>query len=92
MAAFFASPHELVYGRETAHEALTRFRNALDRTLREHPAGTLAIVTHGTVMALLLAAANRLDPNQLWLRLATPSFVVVTYPTWQAIEEVSSLP
>jgi len=80
MADFFANPMDLLYGCETAHEAQSRMRNAVDRTLREYPADTLGIVTHGTVMALLLAGPNHLDPFQLWLQLSTPSFAVVTTP------------
>lgn len=91
MRQFFQMPHEVVYGRESADDAHTRFRAALIRLLREHPAGTLAVVTHGTVMALLLARANRRDPFALWLELASPSFAVVDAGTFALQDLVTAV-
>jgi broad specificity phosphatase PhoE len=83
MRRFFSTPHELVYGLESAEEARNRFAAAVTRVLREYPEGTIAIVTHGTVIALLLAAANGRDVFQLWKELGTPSFAVVDPGNWR---------
>lgn len=91
MQRFFSLPHELVYGRESADEARVRFQSALARVLRQYPADTPAIITHGTVIALLLAVPNSLDAFSLWKSLGTPSFVVVESPTWRIVETVASI-
>ena len=56
----FRRPNDLVLGKETAVAALSRFRSALDEVLAEHPEGNVAVVSHGTVIALLL---EKLDPS-----------------------------
>ena len=87
MAEFFAQPHDLIYGRETADEVHTRFRGAVERACREHPDQRPAIVTHGTVIALLVARANKLDALSFWKRLTMPAIVVVRLPLF-ALDEV----
>ncbi len=80
VAAFFARPSELVMGRETADAARERFAQAVDRVLAAHPTGNLAIVAHGTVITLLVAAHNQIEPFPLWKSLDPPSFVALTLP------------
>jgi broad specificity phosphatase PhoE len=80
VAAFFAHPDQLVLGRETAARATTRFTAAVDAALARHPAGTLVIVAHGTVIALYAAARAGLAPYPLWQRLGLPSFVALALP------------
>ncbi|MGH9203207.1 MAG: phosphoglycerate mutase family protein [Vicinamibacterales bacterium] len=48
--------------------------------VESHQVETVAIVTHGTVMALYVARAAALDPFPLWKRLGTPAFVVLSLP------------
>lgn len=78
---FFRRPNELVLGKETAFAALSRFRSALDEVLAEHAEGNLAVVSHGTVIALLL---EKLDPGrkgfEAWRAMKLPSFVVLSLP------------
>ena len=83
MKAFFADPHALVYGNETAYEAHRRFSLAVTKVLRENPAGTIGIVAHGTVMALLLAGPNQRDVFEFWRSLTTPCVVVVDTGSWR---------
>ena len=83
MRRFFINPHDLVYGRESAEETKSRFLASVARVCRENPAGNLGLVTHGTVIALLLAAANQRDPFDLFRQLATPSFAIVEPGTWR---------
>src|SRR5262245_8453493 len=59
MELLFRRPGELVLGDETAQEALERFEVAVQNVLWAASGKTLAIVTHGTVMALFLARHNR---------------------------------
>ena len=91
MRQFFAAPQELVYGRESADEALARYRAAVVKVHRENPDETLAIVSHGTVMALLLAQANRRGAFELWLALGSPSLAVVEAETFALCELVGNL-
>lgn len=74
---FFRRPNELVLGKETAAEVEARFRAAVDDVLNEHPDQNVAIVTHGTVMALYLAPLTKRPPFELWRQLGLPSFVVI---------------
>jgi broad specificity phosphatase PhoE len=81
MELLFRRPGELVLGRETAVAALSRFRSALDEVLLGHPEGNVAVVSHGTVIALLL---EKLDPSrkgyEVWRAMKLPSFAVLSVP------------
>jgi broad specificity phosphatase PhoE len=83
---FFAQPSELVFGRETADEARSRFAAALDTAVAAHPHGNLVVVAHGTVIALLVAARTGTAPLPLWRRLGLPSFVVLSLPDMAIVE------
>jgi broad specificity phosphatase PhoE len=88
VAAFFKHPHELVLGYETADEAHARFAAAVAAVLERHLTGnpssssgqSLAIVSHGTVITLFIARANRLDPVPFWKSLGLPAFAVLSLP------------
>ena len=80
IAAFFAHPKELIYGRETAADALARFQIGVAETLAAHPTGDIVIVTHGTVMSLYLAARTGTDPHALWKSLRLPDARSVMRP------------
>lgn len=81
MELVFRRPRELVLGKETAVAALSRFQSALDEVLMEHPEGNVAVVSHGTVIALML---EKLDPKrkgfEVWRAMKLPSFVVLSLP------------
>jgi broad specificity phosphatase PhoE len=56
MELFFRRPSELVLGNETASAALSRFEKAVQGVLDQYAShDSIAIVSHGTVIALLLA-------------------------------------
>ena len=84
----FRRPNELVLGKETAVAALSRFQSALDEVLMEHPGENVAVVSHGTVIALLL---EKLDPKrrgfEVWRAMKLPSFVVLSLPG-MAVERI----
>lgn len=88
MELLFRRPNELVLGKETAVAALSRFQSALDEVLLEHPEGNVAVVSHGTVIALLL---EKLEPKRrgfdVWRAMKLPSFVVLSLPG-MAVERI----
>jgi broad specificity phosphatase PhoE len=92
VAACFARPDELVLGRETAAQALARFSRAVEAVLAAHPAGNLAIVTHGTVMALFVAARTGRDPLPFWRGLALPDLVVLSLSDFALLDANRSQP
>lgn len=56
---FFEQPEKMVFGLETAAQAARRFTTAIHRLLDHYPSQTVAVVSHGTVMALFAAWAAR---------------------------------
>lgn len=89
MALLFKRPGELVLGEETAEEAYERFSEALSEIERVHEGKTLAVVSHGTVLALHLANLSGEDPFVIWRRMGLPSFAVVE--EGKVVEEVDRL-
>jgi broad specificity phosphatase PhoE len=77
MALLFKRPNERVLGLESADEALDRFQEALEGVVAEHSGKDVAVVTHGTVIALYVAELTGDDPFTLWRRMGLPSFVVL---------------
>ena len=51
-----------------------------DTDLARYPRDNLAIVAHGTVIALFVAACAGIAPHSFWRRLGLPSFVVLSLP------------
>jgi broad specificity phosphatase PhoE len=92
MARFFAEPDALVFGEETAHQALARFSQAIADTLARHPGGDLAIFTHGTVLSLFVAAHSNTDPMTFWRHLHQPAWVVFAAPAYTLLETHPRLP
>ena len=80
-------PRELVLGRETAEQAADRFERAVRACCAKHNDQTLAIVSHGTVIALLVARHNDCNAFELWRRMALPSLVVLSSEDF-ALDEV----
>ncbi len=72
LAELFARPDALVFGLEPADQALQRFREAVRSVLATAGAGDVVIVTHGTVMALLLAEITGADAFEIWSGLQMP--------------------
>jgi broad specificity phosphatase PhoE len=73
ISQFFNHPDEPIFGNETAVQALTRFKTAVATQLEKYPLDTLGIVSHGTVMALLISYYNPdLDPFSFWQSLSMP--------------------
>jgi len=67
---FFTKPKQLIFGRETALEALTRFSRAVTAL---HQEGITAVVSHGAVITLFVCHHNpTLRPIDFWHRLTMP--------------------
>jgi broad specificity phosphatase PhoE len=77
MERFFAEPTSRIFGEESADEALVRFTAASDAVLASEPDRNVAIVAHGTVIALYAAPILGIGAGALWTRLQAPSFVVI---------------
>jgi broad specificity phosphatase PhoE len=95
IASLFARPSEAVFGDESADQAYARFRAAVSGVLDQHPEENVALVTHGTVMTLLITRAQQApaeqDPRAFWKRLSLPAMAVLSRPDWrleQLIEKV----
>jgi broad specificity phosphatase PhoE len=88
VAAFFARPDELVFGEETAGQARARFEGAVRGVLAAHPRKTVAIVTHGTVMTLFVAAQAGLAPLPFWKSLGMPAIVALSLPRLELVEVI----
>ena len=83
---FFRKPTERVLGRETATEALGRFENAIDDVLAKHPEGNIAIVSHGTVIALFIEHHSDRNGFAIWREMSLPSFAVFELPEMRLLE------
>lgn len=66
----FDRPDEVVYGEESAAEALARFELAV--TELPEPA---VVVSHGTVISLFAASRTGRDPFMIWRALELPDVV-----------------
>ena len=91
MAMFFKRRDELVLGRETAEHAQRRVTRAIDGIAAQHAKDDIAIVTHGTVLALYLAPVLKSDAFELWRAMGLPSFVVIDRETTRARETVERI-
>jgi broad specificity phosphatase PhoE len=80
MELFFRKPAERVLGRESADEAVRRFESAITRIVGDHAIENVAVVSHGTVIALFLAKYSQRKPFELWREMGLPSFAVVDIP------------
>ncbi len=84
----FRYPDTLVFGRETATEALRRFARALEAVMAAHAEDDVTVVSHGTVMSLLVAAHNDVDAFELWSSLAMPEALVLRWPGLELLERL----
>ena len=76
----FKHPQDVVYGEESAHDALRRFSGQIDHLLKLFPEKNLLVVSHGTVISLYVASSNQIDAFDLWGSLGLPSYVVLSLP------------
>jgi phosphoribosyl-AMP cyclohydrolase len=91
VAAFFAQPHALVFGRESADAAHRRFSTAVQEVLARHAGRNLAIVTHGTVLSLFVTRAAGLEPFPFWRSLGLPALAVLSLPDLKLLHVLADL-
>lgn len=85
---FFANPHVLLFGQETGNEARARFERGLSAALAAQRGKRVAVVSHATVLSLLLAEPNSVPPYDLWRTLRMPEALVVNPASLEIIERV----
>jgi len=79
----FAQPDTLIFGDETANQALHRFNQGVDSVLKQADTDeNIVIIAHGTVNILFTAQHNAIDNYDLWTRLKLPSIVVLDLPSF----------
>jgi broad specificity phosphatase PhoE len=86
-------PDELAYGTETGNAARARFAGGIADIVVG--GDTVAVVAHGTVITLFVAAHNpNVDAVALWEQLALPSFVVLdsSYRVQQVVGDAGVAP
>lgn len=89
MSQFFREPRARVLGRESAEQVERRFLAAVDAVVAAHAGnGTLAVVTHGTVIALYAAARLGLNAFGTWRRMGLPSFIDIDGERVEVVEKV----
>jgi broad specificity phosphatase PhoE len=91
MRDFFARPDQRVFGDESAAAAQSRFGAAVDALVKAHHGRRLVVVTHGTVLALHLAARYSVDAWSTWQRLGQPAYVVVEQRTKTIVDIVTAV-
>lgn len=87
MELLFRRPTERVLGRESAVMALDRFESAVEAVVGKHPDGNIAIVSHGTVIALFAAEHSDRYGFELWREMGLPSFLTMDLPGY-AVRDV----
>lgn len=88
---FFLHPDRLVFGKETAAQAVERFSKALTAVEVEHPNKNIVVVSHGTVITLFVEKISNLDSFSFWRSLDLPSFVVLSLPQHSLVKIVESV-
>ncbi|MQG68787.1 MAG: histidine phosphatase family protein [SAR202 cluster bacterium] len=91
IARLFEAPDDLVYGAETANQALTRFERALLTIIDSQPNSNTVVVSHGTVIALYLARHCGIDPLGVWRSLGLPSYAVLALPGPELLDIVTDI-
>lgn len=80
-----------MFGEETANATCARFTRGLRAVLVAYPKQRLAIVTHGTVLALFLAHQNGFEPQPFWRGLGMPTLVVTALPNFQILDVIAKI-
>jgi broad specificity phosphatase PhoE len=87
IGALFARPSEIVFGSESADAARQRVTAAVTGLVERHD-GDIVIVTHGTVMALFIAAYTGRDAFELWKQQQMPCAAILTLPDYGSLVTV----
>jgi broad specificity phosphatase PhoE len=91
VAQFFAQPDVLTFGNETADQAHHRFSQAVAGISAKYPNNNLALITHGTVLTLLVSRLAAVAPFPFWRDLELPSWVVLAHPDLELVKVFKSI-
>jgi broad specificity phosphatase PhoE len=86
IAELFARPTEVVFGAESASTALERFHRAIQAIMAE-TGGDELVVSHGTVISLLVERGRNASALSIWRCLQMPGHVALD---WPALRRVAS--
>ena len=75
--SLFEYPDLLKFGCETGTDALNRFESAVINLLKKYRSQDIIIVSHGTVISLLVSHWTKIEPFPFWLRLQLPDMIVL---------------
>lgn len=73
-------PDEQHFGEETFAAARDRFLNRTVQLLAAHPAESIALVSHGRVLSMVLAHLLGDDPVAIWSDLTMPDYLAFPVP------------
>ncbi|MBO0779206.1 MAG: histidine phosphatase family protein [Ktedonobacteraceae bacterium] len=79
----------MIFGNETAAQALQRFSSAVSTVVRRHQAGDIVVVTHGTVMTLFVVFHGQAEAFTFWWSLSMPKAIVLTLPDYRLARRYS---
>ena len=88
---FFRKPGELVLGRETAEQTRDRFEEALQLVIDQEDEGNVVVISHGTVIALMLEGRNVRGGFATWRAMGLPSFAALSLPHLELLESVDRI-
>jgi broad specificity phosphatase PhoE len=80
VAEIFRHPDESIHGCEPAALAQQRIVHTIDRLVAAHPGCTLAVISHGIILALYMCHLKRSvrpDPADIWHRIGFLDLAVV---------------
>jgi broad specificity phosphatase PhoE len=79
----FEHRDSLIFGDETANQALNRFNQGVEAVLNQvDPDENIVIIAHGTVNSLFTAQHNDIDIYNLWFKLKMPSIILLDLPSF----------
>lgn len=73
-------PDQVVFGSEAFADARQRFLKQMHELLTQHPEETIALVSHGRLLAMVLAELQQRDPFDIWQSLKMPDHIVLEFP------------
>jgi broad specificity phosphatase PhoE len=89
--ALFDRPTELIFGEETAQQALERFTGAVEAVLATNHRENIAIVTHGTVLSLFISQLTGCAATPFWRGLGMPAIIVFSLPEMKLLAQVNEI-
>lgn len=79
------------FGREAFGAARDRFSQQMHALMQQHPGETLALVSHGRVLSMVLGALLGRDPFEIWQSLEMPAYAALEYPTMRLVQFTPAL-